>query len=190
MRELQRVGQKEHIQFLRQKHTTTNSEEWFNKQILPNIPQNLVIILDNATYHNKQKDKPPTAASRKKGKKKVGQPHKREGNQEDVTGKGMPASTEATVLMDEAAEYHRHVVLSVKGDVAKQNENFNLKENEQLTPEGFTHTARNYCRLVVDIENKQYIEEEEIIEDTVEEKRIEFGEEGDSDDDSDGDETN
>ena len=75
----------------------------------------------------------------------VGQPHKREINQEDVTGKGMPASTEATVLMDEAAEYHRHVVLSVKGDVAKQNENFNLKENEQLTPEGFTHTARNYC---------------------------------------------
>ena len=57
--------------YLRQKHTTTNSEEWFNKQILPNIPQNLVIILDNATYHNKQKDKPPTAASRKKEKKRL-----------------------------------------------------------------------------------------------------------------------
>ena len=39
--------------------------EWFTEQLLPNIPQQSVIILDNATYHNKQKDKPPTIANRK-----------------------------------------------------------------------------------------------------------------------------
>ena len=39
--------------------------EWFTEQLLPNIPQQSVIILDNETYHNKQKDKPPTIANRK-----------------------------------------------------------------------------------------------------------------------------
>ena len=45
-----------------------NSEhfmEWFTQQLLPNIPPTSVIVLDNATYHNKQKDKPPTTAKRK-----------------------------------------------------------------------------------------------------------------------------
>ena len=43
---------------------------------------------------------------------------------------------------------------------------------------------RNFCRHVVDVENK-YIEQDGIVEDTVEEMRIEIGEEDDSDDDSD-----
>ena len=45
-----------------------NSEyfmEWFTKQVLLNIPDNAVIVLDNATYHNKQKDKAPTTANKK-----------------------------------------------------------------------------------------------------------------------------
>ena len=49
-------------------HDEMNSEhymEWFTKQLLPNVPDNAVIVVDNATYHNKQKDKPPTTANRK-----------------------------------------------------------------------------------------------------------------------------
>ena len=49
-------------------HNEMNSEhfmEWFAKQLLPNIPTNSVIILDNATYHNKQKDKPLITGNRK-----------------------------------------------------------------------------------------------------------------------------
>ena len=49
-------------------HDEMNSEhfmEWFTEQLLPNIPHNSVIVIDNATYHNKQKDKPPTTANRK-----------------------------------------------------------------------------------------------------------------------------
>ena len=37
-------------------HDKMNSEhfmEWFMKQLLPNIPDNAVIVVDNATYHNK-----------------------------------------------------------------------------------------------------------------------------------------
>ena len=50
-------------------HDEINSEhfmEWFTIQLLPNIPQDSIIIVDNATYHNKQKDKPPTTANRHK----------------------------------------------------------------------------------------------------------------------------
>ena len=111
-------------------------------------------------------------------------------------------------LTDEAAEHHGHTVLclpvshcelnpielawaSVKVYVAKQNKDFNLKEIERLTPEGFTHTTtdmwRSFCRHVVDVENK-YIEQDGIVEDTVEEMRIEIGEEDNSDDVSDSDE--
>ena len=38
--------------------------EWLTQQLLPNIPLNSVIILDNTTYHNKLKDKPPTTANK------------------------------------------------------------------------------------------------------------------------------
>ena len=39
--------------------------EWLTEQLLPNIHDNSVIVLSNATYHNKLKDKPPTMADRK-----------------------------------------------------------------------------------------------------------------------------
>ena len=35
-------------------------EDWFRKQLLPNIAQNSVIIMDNASYHCKLLDKEPT----------------------------------------------------------------------------------------------------------------------------------
>ena len=38
--------------------------EWFTQQLFPNIPPTSVIVLDNASYHNKQKDKPSTTANR------------------------------------------------------------------------------------------------------------------------------
>ena len=49
-------------------HNEINTEhymEWFTQQLLPNLPPNSVIIVDSATYHNKQKDKPPTTANKK-----------------------------------------------------------------------------------------------------------------------------
>ena len=49
-------------------HDKMNTEhymEWFTQQLLPNLTPNSVIIVDNATYHNKQKDKPPTASNKK-----------------------------------------------------------------------------------------------------------------------------
>jgi hypothetical protein len=40
-------------------------ENWFSGQLLPNIPPNSVIVIDNASYHTKQENKVPTKSSRK-----------------------------------------------------------------------------------------------------------------------------
>ena len=173
-------------------HDEMNSEyfiEWFNEQLLPNIPQNC-----NYTGHNKQKDKPPTTASRKNEIKKWLDNHNISYD-EKTSRRRYWNQPKPLYLTDEAAEHRGHTVLrlpvahcelnlidlawvSVKGYVAKQNKDFNLKEIERPTPEGFTHTTtdmwRNFCRHVVDVENK-YIEQNGIVEDTVEEMRIELG---------------
>lgn len=40
--------------------TATKFEEWFKKQLLPNIPPKSVIVMDNASYHSVQLEKMPT----------------------------------------------------------------------------------------------------------------------------------
>ena len=193
-------------------HDEMNSEnfmEWFTVQLLPNIPHNSVIVIDNASYHNKQKDKPPTTANRKHEIQQWLDAHNIQYNDKDIKKtlleKVRQHRPTPIYLTDEAAQKHGHTVLrlpvahcelnpielawaSVKGYVAKHNQEFSLREVERLTPEGFAHTTvdmwRGFCRHVVDVENR-YIEKDGICEDTVEEMRIEIGDEDDSDDDDD-----
>lgn len=40
-------------------------EQWFMEQLIPNIPQNSVIVIDNASYHSRKVEKIPTMAWRK-----------------------------------------------------------------------------------------------------------------------------
>ena len=44
---------------------TEHYMELFAQQLLPNVPPNSIIIVDNATYYNRQKDKPPITANKK-----------------------------------------------------------------------------------------------------------------------------
>ena len=49
-------------------HDEMNSEyflEWMTEKLLPTLDEPSVIILDNASYHNKQRDKPPTTQNKK-----------------------------------------------------------------------------------------------------------------------------
>lgn len=49
-------------------HHEMNSEnfmKWVKEKLLPNIPPNSVLVVDNAPYHNVQSDKCPTQSSRK-----------------------------------------------------------------------------------------------------------------------------
>jgi hypothetical protein len=36
---------------------------WLEQRLIPNLPPNSVIVLDNASYHNVQDDKPPSFSS-------------------------------------------------------------------------------------------------------------------------------
>jgi hypothetical protein len=40
-------------------------ENWFTNTLIPNLPENSVIVLDNASYHSRQINKLPTKSSRK-----------------------------------------------------------------------------------------------------------------------------
>src|SRR5277367_3605545 len=43
----------------------TRFENWFQQQLLPNIPSNSVIVMDNASYHSVREEKVPTMSSKK-----------------------------------------------------------------------------------------------------------------------------
>lgn len=42
-----------------------NYEKWIRTQLLPNLPPNSIIVVDNASYHNKDYDLAPNANTRK-----------------------------------------------------------------------------------------------------------------------------
>lgn len=48
-----------------QQMTSVRFEEWFRTQLLPNIPPNSVIVMDNASYHSTLVEKMPTQAWKK-----------------------------------------------------------------------------------------------------------------------------
>ena len=39
--------------------TSARFEEWWNKKLLPNIPPNTLIVMDNAPYHRRRKEEYP-----------------------------------------------------------------------------------------------------------------------------------
>lgn len=43
----------------------TNFTTWVQQQLLPNLPENCVIVVDNASYHNVYDNPPPRASNRK-----------------------------------------------------------------------------------------------------------------------------
>ena len=183
-----------------------NSEhfmEWFTQQLLPNIPNSSVIVLDNATYHNRQKDKAPTTANRKDDIKQWLDRYDDKDINKTLLETVKQHRPTPIYLTDEAAHRQGHTVLrlpvahcelnpielawaSVKSYVAKHNTKFSLKDIEQLTADGFTHTTtalwRGFCRHVVDIENN-YFEKDGLVEDRIEEMIIEFGDDSSDDDD-------
>lgn len=137
------------------------------EQLLPGPDGPTVIIVDNASYHNKQKDKHPTSNDRKDVIKK------HQYNQTDIKMQLVKQNRPVPLyLVDEVIHKHGHEVLhlpvahcelnpielawaSMKGYVAKHNRDYNLREVQRLTPEGFKHTTTDeVCRHVVDVENE------------------------------------
>ena len=184
-----------------------NSEhflEWMREQLLPTLEEPSVIILDNASYHNKQYNKPPTSSNNKKEIRDWLQDNNIHYEATDIKSVLVKKHRPAPIyLADQLAHQHGYSVLrlpvghcglnpielawaSVKGYVAKNNSNYNLTSIQQLVPEGFIHTTpdmwKNFCKHVKEIE-EQYIEKDGIVEDTLEEMVIELGEEDTDDED-------
>lgn len=42
-----------------------NFMQWVRKQLIPNLPKESALVIDNASYHNLQIDKGPTSCSKK-----------------------------------------------------------------------------------------------------------------------------
>nr|QLJ84878.1 transposase-like protein [Dichotomius schiffleri] len=187
---------------------STNYETWLRKQLIPNLPANAVIVMDNAPYHNVQVNKAPNASARKE-------------NMIDwLTNKGISFSTSLlkpqlydivkrnksahiTYKFDEILQQCGHVVLklppyhpdlnpieliwaTVKGRVAKRNTTFSLENVKQLVLEEFSNITeeewRKRCDHVIKLE-KNYLEREYIIEAEVEPLIMNIGVDSDSDDD-------
>ena len=194
-------------------HDEMNSDhyiEWLTEQLLPRLERPTVIVLDNASYHNKQIDKPPITNDKKDDIKKWLDEHNIQYSPTDVTNTLLDLvkqhRPEPLYLTDKHIHEHGHTVLrlpvahcelnpielawaSVKGYVAKRNKDFTMKEIERLTPDGFKHTTtdvwRQFCRHVVDVEN-EYVRKDCIIEDAMKEMVIEIGkDDSDSDDEDD-----
>ena len=45
--------------------TSEHFEEWFHDLLMPNIPANSLIVMDNAPYHSRRLEPVPTMSSRK-----------------------------------------------------------------------------------------------------------------------------
>jgi hypothetical protein len=43
-----------------------NFEKWLNEIVIPKLPSASVLVMDNAPYHGRQVDKPPSASALKK----------------------------------------------------------------------------------------------------------------------------
>ena len=58
-------------------HDEMNGEaflDWFNTQLLPNIPANSCIVMDNAPYHSMRAEKIPTMKSLKSEMQEINTP--------------------------------------------------------------------------------------------------------------------
>jgi hypothetical protein len=38
---------------------SVNFEKWLNEKVIPNLPLNSAVVMDNAPYHGRQEDKHP-----------------------------------------------------------------------------------------------------------------------------------
>ena len=178
--------------------------EWWKTQLLPNIPQNSLIVLDNASYHNGVVEKIPTKSSRKSEMqawlKNHGIPYSDTDLKMDLMAKITAAQPTAVYLTDIEAQAQGHEVVrvpvahcelnpielawaNVKEYVRKHNQQFTMTEVEQLTPTGIGVTTPDLWKKYVEhckkVEDK-YWQQDGLIEETVEEFIIEFG--ADSDD--------
>ncbi len=189
-------------------HDEMNSDhymEWLDEQLLPAFQGPTAIVIDNASYHNKQVDKAPTTQDRKADIQKWLDDHNIQYSSTDIKNTLLQLVKQyrptPRYLTDDAIHTAGHTVIrlpvahcelnpielawaSVKGYVAKHNKSFTMTETKQLTIDGFKHTTtdmwRSFCRHVVDVENN-YTAKDGLMEDMIDELTIDTTDDSDDD---------
>lgn len=158
-------------------------EEYFTKQLLPNIPPNSVIVLDNASYHSVKIERVPTKCATKRviqdwltEKNIPWEPSMNKLELVELLNK-VRANYDANYRIDNLAAAEGHHVLrlppyhcelnpielvwsQVKGYIAANNKRYKLPEVQQLMREGIRKVTpeqwRNYVEHVKQTENHMW----------------------------------
>lgn len=178
-------------------HKEMNSEnylKWLKQQLIPNLPPNSVVVVDNASYHNTTVDKNITSSTKKNEMQQWL-------NEKNIPFRGNMTKIELYNLIkshkpaykrfaaDSLLASHGHSVLRlppyhpelnpiettwaiVKNWVASKNTTFKLQDVERLArtkfSEDFSETAKKIFNRVVKIEN-EFLEQEHFMDVHVEE---------------------
>lgn len=153
-------------------------EKWFTDKLLPNIPANSIVAMDNAPYHSVALEKAPTKSTRKADIQlwltKKGVPWSQDMVRAELLELSRKVNTPTIVhRIDTLAATHGHEVLrvppyhcefnpielvwsQVKGYIAKRNTCFTLAEVEKLLPEALASVSQenwqNCCAHVEQVE--------------------------------------
>lgn len=188
-----------------------NFEKWTLEKLIPSLPPNSVICMDNAPYHTKKVDPVPTKYATKTvmvdwllQKGLAHDPTMRKAELYDIISKNAPKS--ATYRIDSLLKQEGHEVVrlppyhcdlnaieyvwsSVKRFIRENNVDgdLSLEKLKVLLSQAFTKVTANewasYCKCVVKKEN-EYWERDGLTEDVVDKLIIEVGESSDSETDS------
>ena len=163
---------KDKLDKLSHKMNSKHYMEWMTQQLLPQLEEPTVIILDDDSYHNKQKDKLPTSIDKKDDIKTWLDQHHISYSDRDIKKtlleKVKQHRPTPIYLTDKAAHEHGHTVLhlpvphcelnpielawaSVKVNNARHNTWYPLQEVQRLTPEGLNTLQRTRGRTFTDM---------------------------------------
>lgn len=190
-----------------------NFKRWVTEKLIPNLPAQSVVILDNASYHNVQLEKAPTSASSKNTMKKwltemkiPFHPDLLKTQLYDLIKLHKPRHK--TYAIDKLLAEHGHSVLrlppyhpdlnpieliwsDLKNWVSSRNVTFKIEDVKNLCTEKFNLITKEdweiRCKHVLKLE-QEYIEKAQILDNIIDEFIVNLGEASDSSDgDSDSD---
>jgi len=153
-----------------------NFSKWFESQLIPNIPENSIIILDNAGYHNVLKEKTfPSAVTSKTRMQewltRNGFPWRDDMLKAELYELCLRLAPKPEFMLDELAERYGHSILRtpayhpelqpietcwaiVKNDIA-ENCDFTMNGLRNRIPIAFSKVTENTCKGIISKVKKQ-----------------------------------
>lgn len=181
-----------------------NFEKWF-KTILPKLDKDSVVVMDNASYHSRRKDKVPTTATKKAEIQKWLKEKNIDFGEKDIKVQllqkvKIERHKYQSYVIDEMAKESGVTVLrlppyhcelnpieliwaQVKGYIAQKNTTFKMAQIKQLLPEALSHINSDKwkdCEGHVKNEEIKMMTLDHIIDDNTEKFIINTGNESDS----------